>query len=574
MTVHLSMQPMITGRRYMVSAGHWLATEAGLKVMEAGGNAVDAGVAAGIALGVLHSDQVQFAGVAPILIYLADRDEVVSIAGLGWWPRKASLDHFVREHQGHVPLGILRTVIPAAPDAWITALARYGTMSFGEVAASAIRYAAEGFTVHPVMAEYIRRYAHQYRDLPDNARIWLKNGEPPAVGDLLVQADLARTITFMADEERAAAAKGGREAGLRAARDAFYKGDIARAIVRFHEERDGWLTAEDLAEYHSEVEKPVRIDWHGTDLYSCGPWCQGPMLQQMLRLLEDVDLKALGHNSVDYIHTITEAMKLAFADRERFFGDPRHVAVPLDRLLARDYAAERRREIDPARAWPGLAPAGDIPGHGGLPWVPHVSREQGALPGDTSYCCAIDRDGNVFSATPSDVSYESPVIPGLGIVPSARGAQSFAMEGHASSVAPGKRPRLTPNPALAIRRGELAMPFGAPGGDTQPQGMLQVFLNHVVWGMGLQDAIDAPRFVTQSFPQTFEPHGYQPAKLQVEGRVSERVTDALAARGHDVERLDDIAIGVAGVCAISADLKGGLICGGADPRRAGRAMGW
>src|SRR6185436_15425828 len=222
----MPLQPMITGARFMISAGHYLATEAGWAVLQAGGNAIDAGVAAGMALGVLHSDQVQFSGVAPMVIYLADRDEVVTLAGLGGWPKAARLEALVAEHDGTIPLGALRTVVPAAPDAWILALERYGTMSFGEVAAAAIRYAREGFTMHPVMAHYIEKNEATYRRWPQNAAIWLPNGRAPREGERFVQTDLARSIQFMADEERAAAPRG-RAAGLAAARDAFYRGDLA-----------------------------------------------------------------------------------------------------------------------------------------------------------------------------------------------------------------------------------------------------------------------------------------------------------------------------------------------------------
>lgn len=570
----MPMQPMVQAHRYMVSAGHYLATEAGIKMLEAGGNAIDAGVAAGIALGVVHSDQVQFSGVAPILIYLAERREVVSIAGLGPWPAATQPDVFIRQHEEHIPLGLLRTVVPAAPDAWITALSRYGTMSFAEVAAPAVRYAREGFAVHPVMAHFMGVYRDQYRMFPDNAAIWLNDGEPKRVGDLHVQADLARTIQYMADEETAARARGNRTVALEAARAAFYKGDIARAITKYHAEHDGWLTAADMANYRSPVEKPLSIEFAGHTLYSCQPWCQGPVMLQMLRLLEGVDLKAMGHNSADYIHTLAEAMKLAFADRERYYGDPDHVAVPMERLLSSDYAAARRRLIDPASAFPEMAPAGDIPGFGGVPYVPMPDPQATALHPDTSYCAAVDQWGNVWSATPSDVSFESPVIPGLGIVPSARGAQSFAKEGHASAPAPGKRPRLTPNPALLFTPGKLAMPFGAPGGDTQPQGMMQVLLNHIVWGMDIQDAIEAPRAITHAYPMTFEPHRYHPGRLSVEGRIDAKVRDELAGRGHEIEVLEDLSIGTSGVCAISANLETGLLSGGADPRRAARAMGF
>ena len=569
----LPQQPMITARRYMVVAGHYLAAEAGMKMLEAGGNAIDAGVAAGIALGVVHSDQVQFSGVAPMLIYLADRDEVVSIAGLGYWPKAATLGMFRDQHGGTIPLGLLRTVVPAAPDAWITALRRYGTMSFAEVAAPAIRYARDGFTVHPVMAKFIDRYQDNYRRWPSNAAIWLKDDKPPAVGDLLVQSDLATSLQYMADEETGAAARG-RDGALRAARDAFYVGDIAKKIVAYHAENGGLMTAEDLAGYHTPVEAPLSIDFAGVKVYSCRPWCQGPTLLQMLRILEGIDLKNLGHNSADYVHVVAEAIKLVFADRERFYGDPDVIDVPIERLLSTEFGAERRAQIDTAQAWPGMPPAGEIPGFGGVSFAPHVDRSPSIAAADTSYTCTMDRAGNVCSITPSDVSFESPAIPGLGLCPSARGSQSFAMDGHASAVAPGKRPRLSPNPAMALARGRLAMPFGAPGGDAQPQGMLQVLLNHLVFGMDIQPAIEAARFSTHSQPNSFEPHAAKPGRLAIETGIAPEVGADLAARGHDVEWLTERSDAVAGVCAISADLETGLISGGADPRRSGRAMGW
>jgi gamma-glutamyltranspeptidase/glutathione hydrolase len=572
----MPLQPMITGRRYMISAGHYLATQAGHAVLEAGGNAVDAGVAAGIALGVVHCDQVQFPGVAPMIVYLADRDEAITIAGLGGWPKAARLDTFVTEYGGTIPYGLLRTVVPAAPDAWILALERYGTMSFGDVAAAAIRYARDGFTVHPVMALFIQKNEEHYRRWPENARIWLANGRAPREGELFVQPDLARSIQFMADEERAASGRG-RAAGLAAARDAFYRGDLAATMVRYHRENGGWLSAEDLADYRSEIEPPLRLTFRGVDVLTCGPWCQGPVLLQMLSLLDGDDLRALGHNSAAYVHRVTEAMKLAFADRDRYYGDPRFTAVPMETLLSPGYAHVRRRLIRAGTAWPEMPPAGDVPGfaraqsiHGSAAAV-----EAGAgSSGDTSYVCVIDRHGNAFSATPSDASWESPAIPGLGFCPSSRGTQSWAVPDHPSCVAPGKRPRLTPNPALAIRSGKLLMPFGAPGGDLQPQGMLQVFLNHVVFGMSAQEAVEAPRFVTHSFPGSFEPHPYYPGRLDLEKDIGEATGDALVAAGHRIEWLPKLSVGTAGVCTIVADRETGILYGGADPRRAARAMGW
>ncbi len=570
----MRMQPMVIGHHYMAAAGQYLATEAAHAILRAGGNAIDAGVAGGIALGVVHSDQVQFSGVAPMLIYLADRDETVSIAGLGWWPKALNIETFIRAHNGTIPVGLQRTVVPAAPDAWILALQRYGTMSFGEVAASAIRYARDGFPVHSVMATFLQDKVEDYRRWPQNVAIFHRDGEPLREGDRLVQTDLGRTIQYMADQEKAASGKG-RVAGLAAARDAFYRGDIAQTIAKYHRENGGLLTAEDLAEYRSEIEQPLHYSFKGTDVMSCGPWCQGPVLLQMLSMLNEVDLKALGHNSREYIHLLAEVMNLCFADRERYYGDPRFVDVPMETLLSRDYAQDRLKTIRNDRAFGEMPPAGSIAGHvAGHVRKPSVAVGEPGLPGDTSYVCVVDSQGNAFSATPSDVSWESPVIPGLGLCPSSRGSQSWGDPGHTSVAAPGKRPRLTPNPAMAMRRGEFLMPFGSPGGDLQPQGMLQVLLNHVVFGMDIQQSVEAPRFITRNFPDSFEPHTYYPGRVDIEQGIGRPTGEALAAMGHQVNWLPDLSLKTAGVCAISADLKGGKLHGAADPRRTGRAMGW
>lgn len=570
----MRMQPMVIGHHYMAAAGQYLATEAAHAILRAGGNAIDAGVAGGITLGVVHSDQVQFSGVAPMLIYLADRDETVSIAGLGWWPKALNIETFIRAHNGTIPVGLQRTVVPAAPDAWILALQRYGTMSFGEVAASAIRYARDGFPVHSVMATFLQDKVEDYRRWPQNVAIFHRDGAPLKEGDRLVQSDLGRTIQYMADQEKAASGKG-REAGLAAARDAFYRGDIARTIAKYHRENGGLLTAEDLAEYRSEIEAPLGYSFKGTEVMSCGPWCQGPVLLQMLSMLNEVDLLALGHNSKEYVHLLAEVMNLCFADRERYYGDPRFVDVPMETLLSRDYAQDRLKTICNDRAFGEMPPAGSIAGHvAGHVRKPSVAVGEPGLPGDTSYVCVVDSQGNAFSATPSDVSWESPVIPGLGLCPSSRGSQSWGDPGHTSVAAPGKRPRLTPNPAMAMRRGEFLMPFGSPGGDLQPQGMLQVLLNHVVFGMDIQQSVEAPRFITRNFPDSFEPHTYYPGRIDIEQGIGRPTGDALAAMGHQVNWLPDLSLKTAGVCAISADLEAGKLYGAADPRRTGRAMGW
>ncbi|HEX6795289.1 MAG TPA: gamma-glutamyltransferase, partial [Casimicrobiaceae bacterium] len=437
-----SLRPMVTGTRHMAVAGHYGAAHAAFAILEAGGNAIDAGVAGGIALGVLQSDLVNVAGVAPIMIYVAKTREVVTISGLGTWPRAITPDYFAKHCGGHIPHGVLRTVVPAAPDAWISALERYGTMSFGECAAAAIRFARDGFPMYPLMSEMIGVHVDDYARWPSNAAIYLPGGRAPRPGERFVQRDLGRTLQYLADEEKAASK--GRVAGLQAVRDAFYRGDIAKAIVDYHRENGGLLSRDDLADFRVAFEPPVRARFGDLDLYTCGAWCQGPVLLEVLNILDGIDLRSMGHNSVDYVHTLTEAIKLAFADRERWFGDPRFVDVPLETLLSTEYAEARRARIDRERASPGMPPPGDAGGRQARS-EPMPTRERASAGAhDTSHISVIDEDGNVFAATPSDPSYDTPVIPGTGLCPSSRGSQSFGDPSHPSCPAPGKRPRLTP----------------------------------------------------------------------------------------------------------------------------------
>ena len=568
-----ALRPVVRAHRHAIVAGHYLAAEAGFAILEAGGNAIDAGVAAGIALGVVHSDLVNVAGVAPIILYSAQTGQVETISGLGTWPAAVTPDLFVREHGGRIPPGVLRSVVPAAPDAWITALERHGTMTFGAVAEASIRLARDGFVMYPLMASIIANKADAYSRWPSNAAIYLPGGRPPSVGDLFVQADLGRSLQYMADEERAAGDD--RLAGLAAARAAFYRGDIAAAIARFHRENDGLLTEEDLASFRVAVEPPERVRVAGIDVYACGPWCQGPALLQALRLLDMEALTTAGHNSADALHMMVEALKLAFADREGWIGDPRFVDVPMAALLSDDYIARRRALIRPGEAWPEMPPAGDPHGHA-REAGPQADAAVGPVEAahDTSYVCVIDSEGNVFSATPSDISFDSPVIPGTGLCASSRGAQSWADPAHTSSVAPGKRPRLTPNPALAIREGGFVMPFGTPGGDVQIQAMLQTFVNIVTYGMNPQAAVEAPRFATMSFPNSFEPHDYHPGRLMLEARIPLAAGDTLAAWGHGVEWWPEWAWPAGAMCVLVKDIARGTISSGADPRRPAYALGW
>ena len=569
----VSFQPTQLGTRHMCSAGHYLAARSGYEILEAGGNAIDAGVAAGMALAVLQSDIVNVGGVAPMIFYLAETDEVKSISGLGWWPKATDINMFISDNGGAIPHGVLRSVIPAAPAAWIAALREYGTMSLAEVSESPIKYARDGFAMHPTMHSTLVNTQDNLRRWPQSAAIYLPNDRVPEIGDNFVQADLARTLQYLADEE--SATQGSREERLLAAHKAFYEGDPAQAIVKYHKENDGLITAEDLKEFYVEIEDPISRNYFDFEIYTCQPWCQGPVLLQIMSLLDGFDLKGMGHNTADYIHTIAECIKLSFADRERYYGDPRFVDVPIEYLLSEEYVSTRRKMIDMANAFPELPPFGNVPGYEGQGSGPTPATVHGPVEHsyDTSYACAVDKKGNAFSITPSDNSSQTPIIPGIGCVASGRGSQNWAVPEHASCIAPGKRPRLTPNPALAIKRGSATMPFGTPGGDVQCQAMAQAFLNINVFRMDMQEAIEAPRFATYSHPNSFEPHESDPGKLKIESRVSLTVRNDLASRGHTVEAFPALTRAAGAVCAIYRDEKSRLF-GAADPRRQSGMLGW
>ncbi|HZV96370.1 MAG TPA: gamma-glutamyltransferase family protein [Candidatus Nitrosocosmicus sp.] len=565
----------VMGRRWMVAAGHPLAAQAAARILEAGGNAIDAGAAAGMMLGVVHPDMVSFAGVGPLLVHVAKSKKTYEVSGVGPYPRLASAEYYRTQCGGEIPVGLLRTVVPATPDAWCTALARWGTKTFAEVAAPAYECAKNGYPVSTFSAAMFERSADKLARWPSSAAVYLPGGKAPRAGQILVERELAATIKLMMDGE-AKARRQGRVKAIAAARDVFYRGEIARRIAAYHEKAGGLLRYEDLAEFAVEVAPALKTSFHEYEVATSSFYCQGPVLLQMLNLLEGDDLAGLGHNSPRALHLIVEAMKLAFADREAYYGDPRHVKVPADGLLSKVYAKARRALIHPDRAWPGMPPAGDPYGlaavkNGAPRTPPGLKGVSGLL--DTSYVCVVDEQGNGFSSTPSDPCVDSPVVPGVGCVISPRGSQGWLAPGHPSEVAPGKRPRLTPAPAMAFKNGKLFMPFGTPGGDVQQQAMLQVFLNVTAYGMPVQRAIDAPRLATRSFPDSFWPHPDAPGVLEIERRMPAATRDALAALGHQVSEWPEWDWRAGAVCAIVVG-PDGTRHGGADPRRGAHAIGW
>ncbi len=542
---------------------------AGARILEQGGNAADAGVAAGLCINVLEPELAHFGGVAPIIYCPGEGGPVKTISGVGRWPQAASIGYFRQHHNGNMPETILRTVTPAAPDAWLSALARWGTMTFAQVVQPALDLAGNGRPVDP-------RF-HQAMTHPDISRwpstqaVFQPNGRVPQIGDIFQQPDLAHTFErLIATEQRVG---GSREEGLRAARDLIYKGEIAREIAAFHQAQGSLLTYEDLATFSVRVEAPERIRYKEYEVFSCGAWCQGPLFLISLKLLEGVDLRGMGWGTADYLHVLLEALKLGFADREAYFGDPDFVDVPLDRLLSEEYAATRREMIDMQRATPGMAEAGN----GSQVDKSQLADSNNSQPlweSDTSYVCVVDVWGNTFSATPSDGLTSTPIVPGLGFPISGRGYQSWLDETHPSSLQPGKRPRLTPNPALILRDGRPFMPIGCPGGDAQVQAMLQVFLNTVEFGMEPQAAIEAPRVISHSFPNSFWPHHIRSGEVTAESRVQTAILDELRQRGHTILEDDEWSSKVARVCTIVVDGKTGVRTAGADPRSTAYAVAW
>lgn len=548
------------GTRWAVAAGHTLAAEAAARILGAGGNAIDAGVAAGFCLGVVHPDMVSVAGVAPILVHVARSRETFQVSGVGPYPRASTLEYF-RRLGNEIPPGLPRTVVPAAPDAWCTALERWGTMSFADAIAPALEHAERGFAVSQFSAFQMSTHAAKYTRWPTSAALYLKDGRGFRMGERLVQTELADTLRRMVRAE--AKAGGSRAAGVRAARDEFYRGETAKRIAEFHRLNDGPLTASDLADFQVEVAAALTGTYGGWEVAVCGFWCQGPVLLQILNLLDGVDMKALGHNSPEYLHRIAETVKIAFADRDAYYGDPSFVKIPAARLLSKAYGVERRALVR-ERAWRDMPPASDR-----REPVPLAGGSTDSL--DTSYVAVVDADGNGFSATPSDPNVDSPVVAGVGCVVSPRGSQGWLDPDHASVVAPGKRPRLTPAPAMVLRDGALVMPFGTPGGDVQQQAMLQVMLNTLVHDMPPQQAVEAPRVASRSFPDSFWPHVFAPGKLEVERRIPGETRAALAARGHDIAEWPEWEWRAGAVCAVRI-ADDGARWTGADPRRGAHAI--
>jgi gamma-glutamyltranspeptidase/glutathione hydrolase len=534
-----------------VSAGHYLATQIGAGILADGGNAADAACAMGFALQVLEPTQNGPAGEVPILVYDAGQDHTFAISGQGPAPAGATREAMGERGIDRIPPdGFLAATVPAALDAWCRLLEHFGTRRLADVLAPARGLAQRGFPMYPYLRNFVRAFCGRFeQEWPTTTAIYLPLRE---IGERQTNPALARFCDDLIRAERAAG--GSREAGIRAARDHFYRGRPAEQIDRFLREpvadasgaaHAGLLTADDLAAYEGAVEEPVARDYRGACVWKCPPWSQGPVFLQQLALLEGFDLRAMGRGSAEALHTWIECAKLAFADRDACYGDPRFVEVPLATLLAAEYAETRRRLIDPDEASLALRPGmGRLPA--GWPIVLEPMESDGpAEPGaaatvasrsDTTQLVAADAHGNLVSATPSGGwILASPVVPELGFPVGTR-AQMFVLDsGHPNALEPGKRPRTTLSPSLAQLPDGRRMAFGTPGGDQQDQWSLQFFLGVVDFGVeDLQEAIDDPTVHSLHMPCSFFPRNAQPGVLAAEARFAEGVLDALWARGHRV----------------------------------------
>jgi gamma-glutamyltranspeptidase/glutathione hydrolase len=562
-----TMAPPVRGIHEMVGAANNFEVEAGYRILTQGGNAVDAGVATVLAAGVTELSRFGLGGEMPLLVKMAGRPPV-AISGIGVAPAKATVEFYQHrspepwEDAGHMPpvpmQGILSAITPGVFDGLILALEKYGTKSFAEVAAPAIEYAEQGFPMPEEFGNMLRGYQRIITLWPDSMKFFYPEGVPTPRGEIFREPILAKTLLELVAAEKKA--RGKRDAKLKAVRDLFYKGSIAKRISEFCEKNGGLIAYNDLANFHAEEDQPKMGTYRGYEIYKPGFWTQGPVMIEALNMLEGYDLKAMGHNSPQYLHTLVEVVKLAFADRDEYYGDPKFSKIPEEILLSKDYATERRKLIDPEHASIEHRPGG----FGRRIAVPSTQGAAGPV-NDTTCVNVVDRQGNAFSATPSGAWLPSVIAGDTGIPLTSR-LQSFVMTpGHPNQLLAGKRPRVTLSPTLVTHAGKLEMIMSTPGGDNQDQALLQVFLNIVEFGMTPQEAVEAPRFQTEHFYSSFGNHEFVPAKLNLEGRIPRATADALTALGHRVT--------VAGEWSNSSAptviwVHDGVLNGGADPRRA------
>ena len=594
-----TMRPVIRGTRYAVSSRKPQASQAAERILRNGGNAFDAAVAGQAALCVTDPASNGVGGDAFILVYDASEKKVYSVNAGGYAPKLATIEWYMKNNNGEIPVndGLLSATVPTSVDAWYTVLSRWGTMSFAEVLQPTIEL-ADGFPLSERLASSMaskkgpRTFVvgedgietevapaqgnRKLRKYPTSEKVYFPGGRPVRAGEVFANPDLARTLRKLVEAEDKAADQG-RQAALKAARDRFYKGDIARTMAEFSEANGGLFRYDDFADYSVKVEEPVSIDYRGYEVYKNPSANQGPSELFTLNILRGFDLRSMGHNSADYIHTFVESLKLAFADREMFLADMDFVKIPFPALLTEAYGARRRALIDPAKASVAFRPGNPDLGVSGS-----SSRPQFRIPvsgdaeheGDTSYVSVVDEDRNAVSWTPSLHSGwgSGIVIADLGFMFNCRGDYFWLQQGHPNSLAPRKRPRSTLTPTLILKDGKPFMAVGSPGGDDQCMRIMQTFLNVVEFDMNIQAAIEAPRATTKSFPSSVFPHAMVSAQVGVESRISSEVIAELRKRGHRVDINGPWSMSA--TSAVVVDPETGVLSAGADIRGDNYALAW
>jgi gamma-glutamyltranspeptidase/glutathione hydrolase len=579
-------RPEILGTFGVVTSTHWIASAVGMSILEKGGNAFDAAVATGFVLQILEPHLVGPGGDMPALIYSAKTGKVEVICAQGPAPAGATIDHYTDEGLSIIPGdGLLATVIPGAFDGWMLMLRDYGTMTVRDVLEPAIHYAEHGHPMLPRVSATIKGLADFFeKEWPTSYETWLPGGVAPEPHALFRNPVLAATYTRIVREAESAT---GRENQIEAARDAFYRGFVAEAIEDYLKTAEvldasgsrhkGVLTAADMAGWSATIEAPQTYDYHGWTVAKTGPWGQGPVLLQSLALLKGVDVAAMDPLGADFVHTVVETMKLAYADREVYYGDPGFATVPMDQLLSDAYNDQRRKLIGTTASMdlrPGRLPRfenqhdltmkmlSSMSGTGAVyePTMSHLTEKRG----DTVHIDVIDRDGNMVSVTPSGGWLQSsPIVPGLGFCLNSRAQMFWLKPGLPTSLAPGKRPRTTLTPSIALYDGRPTLAFGTPGGDQQDQWQLSFFLRYVHHKQNLQAAIDMPLFHTAHFPGSFYPRTSQPGNVMIERNIGTDVLKALRAMGHDITEADPWSIGRLTAARRDAD---GLLRAAATPR--------
>ena len=566
----VSWRPTVMGTHGMVAAGHPLAAEVGMRVLKAGGNAVDAAVAAWAIQGQVEPGMTGLGSDMFALIYLAKTKEVKFINGTGFAPKAATIDYYT-SHGGMPDDGGLSVAVPGAVSGAALALQKYGTKSMADVLAPAIEVAENGYAISEGLARGLDGGKGKLGKFPSSTKIWFRDGAPLQMGDVVKNPDLARTLRAIATQGPAG----------------FYTGPVAKALVAGMKAHGGIITEDDLAAMQAFEDAPISVNYKGYDVYECPPNSQGFTMLYALNLLEGFNLRYMGHNSAAYLHVVTESLKLAFADRNKYVADPKFTPnIPMREMLSKDYAAKRRALIDPNRAIVGEAPFGDPRGGTAtasgrpLAYAGPQSVPGQANPYDpdkvinlTTYLTVVDQDHNMVSLTSSLLSgFGSGLVPeGTGVMMNDRMKYFYLDANDVNSLQPMKRVRQTINPAMALKDGLPVVSFGTPGADTQPQTQLQFFLNFIEFGMTVQQALEQPVVISNSFRDSYHPHAVL-GMLLTPMMLPAHVKEGLAALGHKLDVRD--MRGVGSVKAIAVHPKTGVLMGGVSPTGDSYVMGW